>query len=172
MPILQEILVEQLKDLLHAEGQLVKALPKMARAANDPKLKEAFRKHLEETKNHVERLKQVFELLGEKAKGKPCRGMQGLVEEGQETIEEGREKPNFAADLALVVAAQKVEHYEIATYGSLVQITKTMGMTEIADILAKTLVEEKDTDQLLTDIAENNINMQAEEEEGGQESED
>ena len=124
MPILQEILVEQLKDLLHAEGQLVKALPKMARAANDPKLKEAFRKHLEETKNHVERLKQVFELLGEKAKGKPCRGMQGLVEEGQETIEEGREKPNFAADLALVVAAQKVEHYEIAGYGSVRTIAR------------------------------------------------
>jgi Mn-containing catalase len=95
MPILQEILVEQLKDLLHAEGQLVKALPKMARAANDPKLKEAFRKHLEETKNHVERLKQVFELLGEKAKGKPCRGMQGLVEKDKRRLRRAGRSPTL-----------------------------------------------------------------------------
>jgi|SRR6476469_398354 Mn-containing catalase len=153
MPILQEILVEQLKDLLHAEGQLVKALPKMARAANDPKLKEAFRKHLEETKNHVERLKQVFELLGEKAKGKPCRGMQGLVEEGQETIEEGREKPNFAADLALVVAAQKVEHYEIAGYGSVRTIAEQLDQKKVARLLAQTLAEEEKTDKLLTKLS-------------------
>ena len=153
MPILQEILVEQLRDLLHAEGQLVKALPKMARAANDPKLKEAFRKHLEETKNHVERLKQVFELLGEKAKGKPCRGMQGLVEEGQETIEEGREKPNFAADLALVVAAQKVEHYEIAGYGSVRTIAEQLDQKKVARLLAQTLAEEEKTDKLLTKLS-------------------
>jgi len=153
MPILEEILVEQLKDLLHAEGQLVKALPKMARAANDPKLKEAFRKHLEETKNHVERLKQVFELLGEKAKGKPCRGMQGLVEEGQETIEEGREKPNFAADLALVVAAQKVEHYEIAGYGSVRTIAEQLDRKKVARLLAQTLAEEEKTDKLLTKLS-------------------
>ena len=153
MPILEEILVEQLKDLLHAEGQLVKALPKMARAANDPKLKEAFRKHLEETKNHVERLKQVFELLGEKAKGKPCRGMQGLVEEGQETIEEGREKPNFAADLALVVAAQKVEHYEIAGYGSVRTIAEQLDQKKVARLLAQTLAEEEKTDKLLTKLS-------------------
>lgn len=153
MPMLQEILVEQLKDLLHAEGQLVKALPKMARAANDPKLKEAFRKHLEETKNHVERLKQVFELLGEKAKGKPCRGMQGLVEEGQETIEEGREKPNFAADLALVVAAQKVEHYEIAGYGSVRTIAEQLDQKKVARLLAQTLAEEEKTDKLLTKLS-------------------
>jgi len=153
MPILQEILVEQLKDLLHAEGQLVKALPKMARAANDPKLKEAFRKHLEETKNHVERLKQVFELLGEKAKGKPCRGMQGLVEEGQETIEEGREKPNFAADLALIVAAQKVEHYEMAGYGSVRTIAEQLDQKKVARLLAQTLAEEEKTDKLLTKLS-------------------
>ena len=113
MQILQELLVDELRDLLNAEGQLVKALPKMARAAHSPELKQGFQKHLEETKSHVERLKQAFELLGEKSRGKLCRAMQGLVEEGQETIAEGKEKDSVAADLALITAAQKIEHYEI-----------------------------------------------------------
>src|SRR6201996_2327856 len=104
--LLQEVLVDQLRDLLHAEGQLVKALPKMARAAHSPQLKTGFQNHLEETKGQVERLKQVFELLGEKAKAKPCKAMQGLVEEGQEQITEGKEKEDSINDLMIVGAAQ------------------------------------------------------------------
>src|SRR5579875_1192963 len=105
MSALQELLTEEMQDLLHAEGQLVKALPKMAKAAKEPKLKQAFEKHLEETKGHVERLKQAFELLGKRPKAKPCKAMQGLVEEGQESIEEGKEKQDAVADLGLVAAA-------------------------------------------------------------------
>src|SRR6476661_5252955 len=143
----------------------------MMKAATNESLVAALQEHLEVTQEHVSRLEQVFEILGKKAQAKKCEAMEGLTKEAESIIEE-TEKGSKTRDVALIMAAQKVEHYEIATYGSLVQITKTMGMTEIADILAKTLVEEKDTDQLLTDIAENNINMQAEEEEGGQESED
>src|ERR1700716_2567095 len=116
MPELQELLVDELKDLLSAEGQLVKALPKQAKAAKNPKLKAAFQKHSEETKGQVERLKQIFEMLGESARAKPCKAMQGLVEEGLERLEEGKEKDESVSDLGLVAAAQKIEHYEIAGY--------------------------------------------------------
>lgn len=153
MPILEEILVDQLKDLLHAEGQLVKALPKMAKAAHNPDLKQAFKTHLEQTKEHVERLKQVFELLGEKAKAKPCKAMQGLVEEGQETIEEGKEKEEVAADLELIVCAQKVEHYEIAGYGSVRTIAEKLGNKKVGALLQQTLADEEKTDKLLTQLA-------------------
>jgi Mn-containing catalase len=152
LALLQEVLVEQLQDLLHAEGQLVKALPKMSKAAHDPKMKQAFQKHLEETKGQVERLKQVFELLGAKAKAKPCKAMQGLVEEGQETIEEGKEKEEVAADLALAVSAQKIEHYEIAGYGSVRTIAEQMGNQKVAKLLAQTLAEEEKTDKLITQL--------------------
>ena len=152
MALLQEVLVEQLQDLLHAEGQLVKALPRMSKAAHDPKMKLAFEKHLEETKGQVERLKQVFELLGAKAKAKPCKAMQGLVEEGQETIAEGKEKEKVAADLALAVAAQKIEHYEIAGYGSVRTIAEQMGNQKVAKLLAQTLAEEEKTDKLITGL--------------------
>ena len=152
MALLQEVLVEQLQDLLHAEGQLVKALPKMAKAAHDPKMKQAFQKHLEETKGQVERLKQVFELLGARAKAKPCKAMQGLVEEGQETIAEGKEKEEVSADLALAVAAQKIEHYEIAGYGSVRTIAEQMGNQKVAKLLAQTLTEEEKTDKLITQL--------------------
>ena len=114
MPQLKELLVEQLQDLLHAETQLTGALPKMAEAAHHPKLKEAFEKHLVQTEDHVERLRNAFSLLGEQAEPKPCKAMMGLVEEGKETIEEGREKEPLAADLALIATAQRVEHYEIS----------------------------------------------------------
>ena len=153
MPVLEEILVEQLQDLLHAENQLVKALPRMAKAAHSPDLKQAFQKHTEETKGQVDRLKEVFELLGAKAKAKPCKGMQGIVEEGQETIAEGKEKEEVAADLALAVAAQKVEHYEIAGYGSVRTIAEQLGNQKVAKLLAQTLAEEEKTDKLLTDIS-------------------
>ncbi len=152
MAVLQELLVEQLQDLLHAEGQLVKALPKMSKSAHNPEMKQAFQKHLEETKGQVERLKQVFELLGAKAKAKPCKAMQGLVEEGQETIAEGKEKEEVAADLALAVAAQKIEHYEIAGYGSVRTIAEQMGNSKVAKLLAQTLAEEEKTDKLITEL--------------------
>ena len=152
MALLQEVLVEQLQDLLHAEGQLVKALPKMAKAAHDPKMKQALQKHLEETKGQVDRLKQVFELLGAKAKAKPCKAMQGLVEEGQETITEGKEKEEVAADLELAVAAQKIEHYEIAGYGSVRTIAEQLGNPKVAKLLAQTLAEEEKQDKLITQL--------------------
>lgn len=152
LALLQEVLVEQLQDLIHAEGQLVKALPKMARAAHDPKMKQAFQKHLEETKGQVERLKQAFELLGVKSKAKPCKAMQGLVEEAQETMAEGKEKEEVAADLALAVAAQKIEHYEIAGYGSVRTIAEQMGNQKVAKLLAQTLGEEEKTDKLITQL--------------------
>jgi Mn-containing catalase len=169
MPMLEELLVEQMQDLLHAEGQLVKALPKMARAAHDPKLKQAFEKHLEETKGQVERLKQAFELLGAKAKAKPCKGMQGLVEEGQEIIAEGKEKDEIEADLGLVAAAQKVEHYEISSYGTLRTVAEKTGQTKVARLLAQTLMEEEKTDKLLTQLSAPLLeqgNQEPEEEEG------
>jgi Mn-containing catalase len=153
MPALQELLVEEMQDLLHAEGQLVKALPKMAKAAHDPKLKQAFEKHLEETKGQVERLKQAFELLGARPKAKPCKAMQGLVEEGQEKITEGKEKEAPAADLALIAAAQKVEHYEISGYGTLRTIAEQLGENKVAKLLAQTLMEEEKTDKLLTQLS-------------------
>jgi len=153
MALVKELLVEELRDLLHAEGQLLGALPKMVEAAHHPKLQEAFQKHLVQTENHVERLKQAFELLGEDAKPKPCRAMKGLVEEGQEVIEEGAEKDDLAADLALICAAQKVEHYEISGYGTARALARQIGATDVATLLSHTLGDEESTDHLLTTIA-------------------
>jgi Mn-containing catalase len=153
MSALQELLIEEMKDLLHAEGQLVKALPKMARAAHEPKLKQAFQSHLEETKGHVERLKQAFELLGAKARAKPCKGMQGLVEEGQEQITEGKEKEDAVADLMIVGAAQKVEHYEISGYGTCRTLAEQLGQSKVAKLLQQTLQDEEKADKLLTQLS-------------------
>jgi Mn-containing catalase len=153
MEMLQELLVDELRDLLHAENQLVKALPKMAKAAKNPSLKNAFQEHLEQTRGHVERLTQVFDVLGEKAKGKPCKGMAGLVEEGQEVITEGKEKDDVAADLALIAAAQKVEHYEISAYGTTRAIAEQMDQKDVVKLLSKTLEEEEKADELLTELA-------------------
>jgi Mn-containing catalase len=153
MPHLKDLLVEELQDLLHAENQLVGALPKMAKAAHNPKLKEAFEKHLAQTQGHVERLKNVFELLGEDAGPKPCRAMIGLVEEGQETIEEGKEKEELAADLALVTAAQKIEHYEISGYGTARSLARLIGEKDVARLLTHTLGEEESTDYLLSELS-------------------
>jgi Mn-containing catalase len=154
MELLQELLIEELKDLLHAENQLVKALPKMAKAAKDLDLKTAFEDHLEQTKEHVERLKQVFELLDEKPKAKPCKGMAGLVEEGQEVITDGKEMEEAPADLALIGAAQRVEHYEIAAYGTARAIAEQMERRDIVKLLSLTLAEEEKADQLLTKLAQ------------------
>jgi Mn-containing catalase len=150
---LEELLVDTLRDLLSAETQLVKALPKMADAANADALKEAFETHLEETQAQVERLKEVFGLLGVTAKAKTCKGMQGLIEEGQEVIEEGDGKDEASADLTLIAAAQKVEHYEISGYGTARTLAGQAGLPAIAALLSKTLAEEEVSDNLLTQIA-------------------
>jgi len=153
MSQIKELLVEELQDLLHAESQLLGALPKMAEAAHHPKLKEAFEKHLVQTETQVERLKMAFQLLGEQAEPKPCRAMMGLVEEGEETIEEGSEKEELAADLALITAAQKVEHYEISGYGTVRTLARQIGAYDVATLLTHSLGEEESADHLLTEIA-------------------
>jgi Mn-containing catalase len=154
MPQVKELLVEELQDLLHAETQLTNALPKMAEAANNPRLKEAFEKHLMQTQAHVERLQKVFELLGEEAEPKPCRAMMGLIEEGQEKIQEADGKEPGAADLSLIAAAQKVEHYEISAYGTVRSLARQLGEVECARLLSHTLGEEESADFLLTAIAD------------------
>ena len=153
MSQLKELLVEELQDLLHAETQLTKAIPQMAQAAHNPKLRESFEKHLLQTENHVERLRTAFELLGEKAQPKPCKAMEGLVAEGQQTIEEGKEKEELSADLALITAAQKVEHYEISAYGTLRALARQIGEFEVAELLTHTLGDEEAADFLLTEVS-------------------
>jgi len=153
MSQLKELMVEELQDLLHAEEQLVSALPKMAKAAHNPKLREAFEKHLVQTQGQVERLHRVFELLGEDPQPKPCRAMLGLVEEGEETMAEGRDKDEASADLALITAAQKVEHYEISGYGTVRAMARQLGEIEAATLLSHTLGEEESADHLLTEVA-------------------
>ena len=153
MSQVQELLVEELQDLLHAETQLTAALPKMAEAAHHPKLKETFEKHLEETRTHVERLKQAFELLGSKVQPKPCKAMMGLIDEGKETIEEGEDKEPLAADLALITAAQKVEHYEISGYGTVRALARQLRLNDVEKLLSHTLGEEESADHLLTEVA-------------------
>ena len=154
MPVIKELLIDQMQDLLHAETQLTGALPKMAAAAHHPKLKEAFEKHLTQTQVHVERLKQVFSMLGENAEPKPCKAMMGLIAEGQETIEEGQGKEALAADLALIAAAQRVEHYEISAYGTARSLARQLGAVECARLLSHTLGEEEAADFLLTSISD------------------
>lgn len=151
--VIQEVLVEGLQDLLHAEGQLVKALPKMAKAAHSDLLRLAFEKHLDETRGQVDRLKEAFELLGLAAKPKPCKGMAGLLEEGNEVIAESNDRDDVAADLAVIAAAQKVEHYEISAYGTSRALAGQIGRPELAELLAKSLAEEEGADNLLTQIA-------------------
>jgi Mn-containing catalase len=149
----EELLAEQLRDLLHAEGQLVKALPKMVKAAHAPSLQLAFETHLEQTRAQVERLKEVFQLLGANPKAKPCKGMAGLIEEGQEVIAEGADKDEVSADLALIAAAQKVEHYEISGYTTARTMAEQAGLPRVAELLSETLAEEELSDYLLSQIA-------------------
>jgi ferritin-like metal-binding protein YciE len=149
---LRELLVHELKDLYSAETQLVKALPKMAKAATDEDLVAAFEEHTEQTQTHVERLDRIFELLGEKPRGKTCEAMKGLIAEGQEVISE--EATDEVKDAALIAAAQKVEHYEIAGYGTVRTFASLLGQQDVADILQETLDEEGETDKKLTEIAE------------------
>ena len=152
---LQELLIEELKDIYNAEQQLVKALPKMAKAAVNEKLRDGFLTHLEETKGHVQRLEKVFKLLGEPAKGKTCKAMKGLVEEGAEAIEEN--DPSLTRDAQLIGAAQRVEHYEIAAYGTVRAMAQLLRRTEVASLLKQTLDEEGATDKKLTSVA-NEVN--------------
>ena len=161
--LLEEFFHDGLKDIYWAEQHLVKTLPKMKKAASTQELQEAFEEHLQVTKTHVERLEQVFDLLGHKAQAKKCEAMEGLTKEGESIIEE-TEEGTATRDVGLIMAAQKIEHYEIATYGGLVQLAVTLEKNRAAEILDKTLREEEDTDQLLTFIAESHINIDAEEE--------
>lgn len=158
--MLHEFFVDELKDIYWAEKHLTKALPKMAKAAYSDELREAFETHLAQTEEHVARLEQVFGMLDMKAVGKKCDAMEGLVEEAKGVIEDTEDETS-TRDVGLIIAAQKVEHYEIATYGGLAQLAKTLGLTEIKDILGQTLTEEKETDELLTEIAEDHINVEA-----------
>lgn len=160
---LQKFFEDSLKDIYWAEKNLTKALPKMQKAATTEELKNAIVEHLAQTETHVTRLEQVFELIGKKAQAKKCDAMEGLLKEGESIIEE-TEEGSMTRDVGIIMASQKVEHYEIATYGSLAQIATTMGLDEAADLLNETLDEEKETDALLTEIAENNINWEAEQE--------
>lgn len=149
---LRDLLVDELRDLHNAENQLLKALPKMAKAASHEELKEGFTEHLEQTREHVDRLEQCFKILGEKAKGKTCHAMQGLVEEGQEAITE--EAPDAIRDAKLIGAAQRVEHYEIAAYGTARAFAETLGEDKIAELLQETLDEEGETNKRLTALSE------------------
>jgi Mn-containing catalase len=147
------LLIDELRDILHAEKQLTKALPKMAKAARFDRLRELFEVHLVETEEQVERLNECFSLLGESARAKPCRGMMGLVEEGQEVMEEGEEKEDAAADLALIGAAQRVEHYEISAYTTARNLAQQLRHTGVVALLSKSLAEEENSDQLLNQVA-------------------
>jgi len=156
---LQDLFVQELKDLHSAETQLVKALPKMAKAATHEDLKAGFEEHLEQTKGHVSRLDQIGKQLGCKLTGHTCKAMQGLIEEGGELISEDAE--DSVRDAGLIGAAQRVEHYEIAGYGTARALARCLGHDDAADLLSETLDEEKATDEKLTELAENTINAEA-----------
>jgi ferritin-like metal-binding protein YciE len=160
---LKELFVEELKDIYWAEKHLMKALPKMAKASTSEELAGAFENHLAQTEQHVNRIEQVFEQLGMAARAKKCEAMEGLVMEAQQAIED-TDKGTATRDAALIISAQKVEHYEIASYGSLVQLAKTIGLNDSIDLLQQTLDEEKETDVLLTELAVSEVNIDAENE--------
>jgi len=157
MDSLESLLIHELKDVYSAEKKLVKALPKMAKKASAPELREAFEEHLQQTEEHVSRLEQVFEMIEEKPKAMKCKGMEGIIEEGEEAMKlKGTPE---ALDAAIIMAAQKVEHYEIASYGSLATWADMIGRKDIKKLLGQTLEEEEETDQKLTNLAESGINQ-------------
>jgi ferritin-like metal-binding protein YciE len=156
---LQSLFLEELKDVYHAEKQLVKALPRLAKSANSPELKEAITAHLGETEGHVERIERIFQDLGQAARGKRCKGMEGLLEEGKEVMEEEGEPA--VIDAALIAGAQRVEHYEIAAYGCLRAYAQLLGYDKAVKLLSETLAEEEAADQKLNAIAESTVNAQA-----------
>ena len=161
--LLEKFFVEQLKDIYYAEQHLVKTLPEMQKAATSEELEDAFDDHLKQTERHVKRLEKVFQLIGQKPEGKKCEAIEGLTKEARSIISETKEG-SMTRDAALIIAAQKIEHYEIATYGGLVQLAITMDLHRAAELLDKTLQEEEDTDTTLTQIAETSINVKAENE--------
>jgi ferritin-like metal-binding protein YciE len=148
---MQELLIDELKDLYSAEKQIVKALPKLAKAASAPELQEALLTHLEETKGQVTRLEKIAEMVGKKLTGKTCAGMKGVLEEGSEVLEETEE--GIVRDAALIAASQRVEHYEMAGYGSARDFAATLGLSEVAELLQETLDEEKEADKKLSVIS-------------------
>lgn len=162
-PLLEKFFVDMMKDIYWAEQHLLTALPKMKEAATTDELKEAFDDHKYETQKHVSRLEKVFDIIGQKAEAKKCEAMEGLTKEANSIIQETK-KGTMTRDAALIIAAQKIEHYEIATYGGLVQLAITMGLNKAADILDQTLMEETNCDETLTDIAESYINVEADRE--------
>lgn len=157
---LDDLLVHELQDIYNAEGQILKALPRMIKAATHPDLKQAFEEHRQQTEGQVRRLEQAFKLLGVPAKGRKCEGMAGLIEEGKKVMEEDAEPR--VRDAALIAAAQKVEHYEIASYGCICTYAEMLGYDQVHDLLGQNLDEEETTDQRLTALAENVINQEAE----------
>ncbi len=167
---LHDVLVDMMKDVYHAEKQLVAALPKMAKAANSDALREAFTSHLEETREHVARLETAFAAIEIKPTAKLCHGMKGLIEECKEVIDQSRDESPASSDAALIAAAQKVEHYEIAAYGTMAAYASAMGHDEVASILTQTLEEEKACDGSLTELAQSSIATAMQE--GDQDSED
>lgn len=158
---LEKFFLDQLQDIYYAEQKITQSLPKMVEAATTDELSDAFEDHLYQTQRHVRRLEKVFDILGQRAEGKKCEAIEGIVKEAETIISE-TEEDTMTRDAALIMAAQKVEHYEIATYGGLVQMAITMGQYEVAELLDRTLMEEEDTDLLLTEIAECEINVMAE----------
>ena len=162
---LQTLLVDELRDIYHAERQLVRALPKLAKAASSPELREALESHLTETEGHVARLEQAFDMLDETAKSKTCAGMVGIVEEGSDLIKKGK---GSALDAGIIAGAQRAEHYEIAAYGSVMAWAKALGHEDIAELLSSTLEEEKAADAKLSELAEAGINEAAASEPNGE----
>ncbi len=162
--LLRELFLDELKDIYWAEKHLTKALPKMKKAATSEELANAFETHLGQTEVQITRLEEVFELIDEKPRAVKCEGMEGLVKEGEKIMDD-TPKGSSVRDAGLIISAQKVEHYEIAAYGSLVQLAKTMGFTDVVPLLEQTLEEEKQTDQLLTELAVSGININADNEE-------
>jgi ferritin-like metal-binding protein YciE len=156
---LRDLFLNELRDMYHAEKQLVKALPRMAKAADSDELRQAIEKHLGETENQVQRLEGVFQSIGETARAKACKGMAGIVEEGKEMLEEDGQEP--VIDAAIIAAAQKVEHYEIASYGCLITYADLLGEREASRLLKQNLAEEEATDKALSQLAERSINQAA-----------
>ena len=157
---LNDLFLDGLKDIYHAEKQVLRALPKMARAVNNDQLRQSLEQHREETNGQIERLERLFEMVEKRASGKPCQAMQGLIEEGQEHLEEYKDSP--ALDAAVIAANQGIEHYEIARYGTMRTWAQQLGMQDAVRLIEQTLEEEKKTDQLLTQMAEQSANPEAE----------
>lgn len=156
---LQDLYLEDLKDIYNAENQAIKAYPKLMESVTHPELKEAMQLHLEQTQEHVSRLEQIFDKLGEKPTGKTCKAMNGLVKEGEDILKE--QSDPFVRDAALLAASQKIEHYEIASYGTVITYAEQIGDEEAVSLLKKTLNEEKHTDKILSKLAESVINQDA-----------